>query len=473
MAAPLREGGPLVTGAAGLRGGGRAGFPTGDACAAGAVVIPRDWGIVPAMNARTLLVPVVCLMGAAVAARAQTPAYPGITVTPYTTGLSAPTQMRFIGPDDFLITEKDTGLVKRVVNGGPAETVLSLPVSSAGERGLLGIAPAPDFATALEKHVYVYYSAIDTAGGGGWLENRLSRFTWDGTSLGGEVRIASFGTAEDGPVSGTTHNGGPLTFGADGMLYGVTGDLNRSGLEQNNTAVGTGSAFTGGIFRLDPATGQPPADNPFADHPDPALRQWYAYGVRNSFGIAVDPVTGELWDTENGPNLNDEINRVEPGMNSGWTTIMGPDTDGQAASLVSLGAAATYSDPEFTIRNPVGITAIQFGAGSALGSSYQDKVFVADINNGNIYMLPLNADRTGFDLSGNLADLVADTVAERNELLFGSGFGPVTDIQVGPDGALYVTSYGTGTVYRVVPEPSALLLCGLSAAVALRRRRLP
>src|SRR4029077_2107056 len=102
------------------------------------------------------------------------------------------------------------------------------------------------------------------------------------------------------PVAGiesvSFHNGGPLVFGFDGNLYGITGDLNRNGVEQNNKSPSATTAKVGGVYRLDTNL-TPAAGNPFGG----SFAQWYSYGVRNSFGLAVDPVTHKLWDTENGP----------------------------------------------------------------------------------------------------------------------------------------------------------------------------
>ena len=111
---------------------------------------------------------------------------------------------------------------------------------------------------------------------------------------------------------------------------------------------------------------------------------------------------------------------------------------------------SSYSDPEFSFAQPIGITSIGFLEGSALGAAYDDAVLVGDNNTGSLYLFRLNGARDGFALSGDLADLVADG-AERAKLLFGSNFFVTTDIEVGPDGA--------GT-----------LALGLLSLAALRRR---
>jgi glucose/arabinose dehydrogenase len=224
------------------------------------------------------------------------------------------------------------------------------------------------------------------------------------------------------------------------------------------------------------ANGSVPATNPFTSHSNTDFHPWFAYGVRNTYGIAFDPLTGDLWDTENGPGTYDEINRITAGTNSGWNEIMGPDSrDPQGVgNLVALPGSA-YSDPEFSWLDTNAPTGLAFLANSQLDADYRDGLLVGDANNGNLYLFRLNTARTGFVLTGDLADLVADNVTEQNLSRFGQGFGSVTDIQIGPEGAVYVTSIGDGTVYKILPEPSTavmLLVGSLALAAGKRLRRI-
>ena len=202
------------------------------------------------------------------------------------------------------------------------------------------------------------------------------------------------------PVTpGPNHDGGMLLLGpsesglaGDGRpLYAVIGDLNRSGQLQN-ISTGVGPDDTGVIFRVEQDGTAHPL-NPFFPYCSTAttttctdnagypsgqtcitnVAKYCAYGVRNSFGLAIDPVTGKLWNTENGPSSYDEVNQIEPGFNSGWSRIMGPvsrDLEGLADLFNMPGTNDSYSDPEFSWLATIAPTAIVFPFGGALGAAY-------------------------------------------------------------------------------------------------------
>jgi glucose/arabinose dehydrogenase len=328
----------------------------------------------------------------------------------------------------------------------------------------------PDFPTT--PFVYLYYTSTTGGDGGPWLDNRLSRFTWNGSALGSEVVLKTFASAGDGMAAAANHQAGPILFGPDNLLYGTTGDLTRDFAEQNNQSQAGVSSLMGGIYRLN-ADGSIPPTNPFASNPNSNFHAWFAYGVRNTYGIAFDPLTGNLWDTENGAGNYDEINLVSAGTNSGWNEIMGPVArdSGGTSTLVQL-PGSFYNDPEFSWLATVAPTGLVFLANSQFDAGYRDALLVGDAKDGNLYLFRLDAGRTGFVLTGGLSDLVADDLTEQNQLRFGQNFGLVTDMQVGPDGAVYVTGHDRGTVYRL-PEPSfaiAMLAGSLAVAVAGRAR---
>jgi len=180
------------------------------------------------------------------------------------------------------------------------------------------------------------------------------------------------------------------------------------------------------------------------------VNKYYAYGVRNSFGLDFDPLTGNLWDTENGLDYGDEINLVKPGFNSGWKKIQGKaPNDFNYSQLVNFEGKGKYSDPEFSWMETVGPTKIKFLNSDKLGDKYKNDIFVSDIRYGRIYHFELNDKRDGLILSGKLADKVANSDKEAGELIFGSGFGGISDMDVGPDGNLYVLSFGKGAIYKI------------------------
>ena len=369
---------------------------------------------------------------------------PSLQVQLVVGGLSVPTTMAFIGPNDFLVLQKNDGRVRRVTNGVlQSGQVLDVAVDNDSERGLLGIALHPAFpGTPL---VYLYYTESSTAGDstGSPLANRVYRYTWNGSALVNPSLVVSL------PVtSGPNHDGGIITFGPDGKLYVVIGDLNRNGQLQNIVG-GPAPDDTSVILRLND-DGSVPADNPF--HAQGGnLARYYAYGIRNSFGLAFDPVTNKLWMTENGPDSYDEINLVEPGFNSGWNRIMGPDArDAQGIGDLFQVPGSHFSDPKFSWLDTVGPTGIVFFNSAQLGVEYQNNVFVGDINNGTLYRFKPNAARNGFDfVTPGLADLVADSAAELDEVTLGTGFSGITDLKVGPDGLLYVVALSQGKIYVI------------------------
>lgn len=415
------------------------------------------------------------------AVHSQTVNDPDWIITTHASGFNQPTGMRFVdsSADAFFVIEKATGRVRHY-DRGALNTALDLDVNFASERGLLGLEIDPDFAA--NNRVYVYYSATDTGDDtavGNWTGNVLARYEWNGSDLTNPTVLMNI--ADNDPTgSGPNHDGGPLRFGPDGKLYVQLGDLNRDRAEQNIDGTDPASSNVGGIARIDPDTGAPAEGNPFLDHANAEFHQWFSYGHRNGFGMAFDPVTGDLWVTENGPGSYDEINRTTPGQNSGWKLIMGPDDrDAQgnfdASDLVDLSSTgSTYSEPEFSWLETVGVTAIQFLAGTQLESmGYDDAILVGDNNTGRVYLFRLDGTRQSLIFTDPqiASDLVADDAGEVDSVVFGQDFGVMTDLVVGPDQALYAVSLSNGDIYRIVPEPTSLALLGGLGGLALIRRR--
>ena len=382
---------------------------------------------------------------------------PNLKVETVVTGLSSPTSMAFIDNNNILVLEKG-GQVRLVSNGVlQGKPVLQVSVATESERGLLGIAILNSTKTGTaaannNKFVFLYY----TESQGGDLRNRVYRYEWNGQNQ----NLTNPTLILDLPaLPGPNHNGGKLVIGPDHYLYAVIGDLNHRGKLQN-IKDGPDPDDTSVILRVNPNDGSPAKDNPFINDANTAMHKYYAYGVRNSFGITFDPITGNLWQTENGPDVYDEINVVKPGFNSGWIQVMGPLSRNAGVStdqLVNF-PGSHYADPVFSWKNPVAVTDIEFMKSTVLGEKYKNNIFVGDYNNGNLYYFEVNSTRTGIKLNlsqqqTGLSGLVVDNDTQLSAVTFGTGFGGITDIKTGPtDGFLYVLSINDGNIYKIVPS---------------------
>jgi glucose/arabinose dehydrogenase len=433
--------------------------------------------------------------------------------------------------------------------------VLDLSVNASSERGLLGIALHPNFPA--NPGVYLYWTCRSTVPLDGdpftpeqavcagppvagpdstnllevpALGNRVDRFVWNGSTLTFDrnlITLLAFqhdgapnppGQGDAAQPARGNHDGGVLAFGPDQKLYVMVGDLGRRGQLQNlpsgPTATGLGPAvaddqfggpqpdpghFSGVIMRLND-DGSVPSDNPFfgvgasiGGDIGANVQRIFAYGIRNSFGMAFDPLSGDLWQQENGEDAFDELNRVDPGMNSGWIQIAGPvnrvaefrqiettalhhedfpnlqqlrwpadriaSSPSEALGRLLTIPGAHYSDPEFSWKHVLAPSAIGFLDSRALGREFFGDLFV-----GFAVPEPLGGPLFRFKLTGNRAqiavddrrldDLVADNVdfhdlTESESLVIGRDFGVVTDIDTGPNGNLFVVSISNGAIYEI------------------------
>ena len=370
-------------------------------------------------------------------------------------GLELPTSMAFLGPDDILVLEKEKGTVQRIVNGKSLPTpVLTVDVASQVERCMCGIAVSKSDSGTV--YVFLYFTEAEDGSGisSEPVGNRLYRYEWINNQLVNPILLLDL-PATPGP----RHNGGVVRIGPDNNVYVIIGDVDGHETLAQNQESGEEADGTSGILRIT-QDGKPVGSSILGDYYP--LNLYYAYGIRNSFGFDFDPITGNIWDTENGPGYGDEINLVEAGFNSGWLEITGFPSSSSASSddgfepedddLVSFDGKGKYSNPEFEWTVTLGPTAVKFLNSDKLGAEYVNDMFVSDVVTGRIYHFDLNEDRTELVLEGPLADKVAETRDTGIEdIVFAEGFGGITDLEVGPDGYLYVVSLGHGAVYRILP----------------------
>jgi aldose sugar dehydrogenase len=371
--------------------------------------------------------------------------------------------MAFLGDDDFLILEKDSGAVERITNGTKHDSpLIDLNVTSAD--GLIGI--AVDKLLGNGSQVYLYYSASPDGDCGSCasIGNKLVRYNL----VNNKTALVNPKVLLDLPAPDNTsamHNGGPVLIGPDNNIYLSVGDLHSipesgTGNATYNQAINypNGSYADGraGILRITKDGSSVGQIGILGD--SKPLSLYFAYGIRNSFGMDFDPVSGKLWITDNGPDLGDEINLVEAGFNGGWaalagSTIMSNNTYYSRldfpSSLFDFDGKGHYRSPEFEWKNTIGPTAMSFIDSKSLGDKYENALFVADWL-GNLYLFELSENRSGFLLEEELYDKIADTPEETEINKIGEGFGLVTDLKMGMDGSLYLVSLVPGKVYKIM-----------------------
>jgi len=355
-------------------------------------------------------------------------------------GLNFPTKMTFVDEETILVAQKADGKVMVIKNWElQTEPALDLNVESGWERGFSGLA---SIKSQNQTFVFAYFTESvtdgDTFNPGTKLQgnenngNKLVRYEWDGKSLINPSLIL-----HPIPYTNQFHHGGVMTNVGD-ELFLIVGDNNE---KINFLTNGPEEKFydRGVLFRIN-LDGESISSNPFADE---KLSKYYSYGIRNGYGLAVDPITNQVWDTENGPELFDEVNLIYGGFNSGWKKIMGPNGMGkyssELSSLTSI-KGSSYSDPEFSWEYSIGVTGMDFLKSQIYGIDYQNDLFIGDVF-GRLYHFELNENRDGFVFSDPaLSDLVSNVPVEAESIIFGENLGIITDVKTGPDGYLYVTS---------------------------------
>ncbi|MCM5678642.1 PQQ-dependent sugar dehydrogenase [Schlegelella sp. S2-27] len=334
----------------------------------------------------------------------------GFIRTTYAGGLSNATAFAQ-APDGRFFVAQQGGQLRVVKNGALLSTpFVQLAVDSSGERGLIGVALHPDFAS--NGWVYVHYTT--TQGG---TRNRISRFVANGdVAAGAETVLVNLPDLS----SATNHNGGAMHFGSDGKLYVAVGDNADSAHAQD-----LDHPF-GKILRFND-DGSIPSDNPFYGSRSGLARAIWAYGLRNPFTFAVQAGTGRLHINDVGQNTWEEVNVGAPGANYGWPQTEGPTGAGGVTAPLF---AYRHSD-----TSPPGSGAGGFFTGFAIAggafypasgsfpAGYRNSYYFADYASNYVGRLDL--------ANGNAA------------YMFARVSGNPVDLRVGLDGALYVLTRGS------------------------------
>ena len=355
---------------------------------------------------------IFCFAGASASA-ATLPS--GFTESQVGSDLGGPPTAMAFAPDGRLFVCLQTGQLRVIKNGSLLSTpFVTLSVNSSGERGLLGVAFDPDFAS--NHYVYVYYTTSSSP-----IHNRVSRFTANGDVAADNSEVAIL---ELNDLSGATnHNGGAIHFGPDGKLYVAVGEnANGSNSQTLNNLLGK-------VLRIN-RDGSIPSDNPFYETASGSNRAIWALGLRNPFTFAFQPGTGRMFINDVGQNTWEEIDDGIAGSNYGWPITEGPTSDSR------------FRGPLFAYQHGNSNTtgcAITGGAfynppTQQFPSKYIGQYFFADFCSGWIRVFhPADQTATGF----------------------ASGISSPVDLQVASDGSLYYAARGNGgEIWRIVATAS-------------------
>jgi glucose/arabinose dehydrogenase len=377
----------------------------------------------------------------------DTPAFPEQTRAPYhatapfrvTTlidHMSAPWSLAFLPDGNILVTERLPGKLRLLESRGgtlsdPLAGVSAIASPSARDIGLLDVALSPSFASN-HQIFFTFFDFVDgTNSNTSIARARLDESTRTLTDV--RVIFRAQPAMPSKRLGGKT--GGRIAFGRDGNLFVTIGDRSDSPPWDVAQRLDTD---LGKVIHITP-DGAPAPDNPFLGKPG-VLPEIWAYGSRNAEGLAFDPRTGRLWETEHGPRGGDELNIIEQGKNYGWPTIVhGIDYPGSAIGL-GITHKEGMEEPVYYWDPVIAPSGLAFYTGN-LFPEWKDSIFVGGLRAMMLDRLTLVNDKVVGE-----EPLLADLHAR------------IRDVRVGPDGAVYVlTDSGGSTVTPTTPATSKLL----------------
>ncbi|TNF40938.1 MAG: c-type cytochrome, partial [Bacteroidetes bacterium] len=339
-------------------------------------------------------------------------------------GLEIPWAIDFLDINTALITEKPGRL--RVVTKGKLqqEPVKNIPkVLNEGQGGLMDVAVDPDYQN--NGWIYLAFSHVLDRKGveirpGAMtkiVRGKIENNTWTNEQVLFEAPHEMYRTTRH-------HYGCRIVFDPEGYLYFAIGDRGAGFQAQDN------SLPNGKVHRIN-KDGSIPADNPYVSDPK-AMKSLYSLGNRNIQGMAIHPVTGELWTTEHGPMGGDELNLIKPGKNYGWETITyGINYNG--TMITEFTRMDGLEQPNLYWRPSIAVCGLDFYRGD-LFKKWKNKLLVGALKYEEVRLLDIEGDRV------------------MHEEIILKGQGRVRDVQTGPDGAIYVVLNDPGTVLKLMPK---------------------
>ena len=368
-----------------------------------------------------------------------------LVVETFVEGLKQPISLITIN-NEILVLEQLTGKVKKISSEGVVQQIPVLENIVSSNTGSY----KHDFRgmTNFENDVYIFHHEQNDEDE--YLHHIITKYNYDGNKLVNPIEIQkSLGAFSDNNVS--SHVSGVMASSLNNEIFALIGDSGFLNKYTNFDVKTQGKSLT---LRQTPYTsGEREVSASVIKITDEKVEH-FAMGLRNGFGLAVDPVTGFLWQTDNGDDYYDEINLVNEKFNGGWAVLSGPTTRDKGYNILETGDLNInypnyeYVEPKFSWYQTVGVTAIEFP--ELTNNEYSNNVFVADVNNGAIYKFQLNENRDGFVFyHDDLKDLVLDLTDNIEEIQFVSGIpGGITDLLFLND-TLYITSIYDGIIFKI------------------------